>query len=933
MLTVQILGPTRVWREGIEVGLGPARRRALFGLLALAAGQPRARHELIDALWGNTPPPSATNLVHSHVKHLRRLLEPARRARAASVILPAVGDGYALHVPAGGLDLTRFRELIRAAEQAGGAARAGGADLRQVAALLGEALALWRGFPVADVPLLAAYPSVVALAGERRRAFVAYAEAMLAVGGAAQVLPALLEDATTHPLDESAQARLMRALHATGQRAQAVEVYWSARRRLADELGVEPGAELTAAYQDLLVTVAAPAAGTAARPVPRQLPADPSGFVGRAGELAVLDRHLATAPVAVICGTAGVGKTTLAVRWAHRLAARFGDGQIYLDLRGYDRGPPLPPIEALGRLLRSLGAPAEQVPSDVAEAAAAYRSLTAGRRLLIVLDNARNSAQVRPLLPGGSACRTVVTSRDRLTGLVTTAGAHLVALAPLTPQEARQLMARRLGTGRVAAEPRAVEEIITGCGQLPLALSIVAARAAARPEFPIAALAGELRHGRHRLDALADRDPAVDVRTVFSWSYRSLSAPAARMFRQLGVHPGPDISVAAAASLTGAPPGPARATLAELACAHLVVESAAGRYGLHDLLRAYAADLAHHIDSAAERRAAVHRMLAHYLRSAHHCDQLLNPARDPITLAPPVPGVDPERPAGTAAAEAWFSAELAVLLAAVEQAVANRLDTYAWQLAWALATFLSRRAQWHELARALRAGLAAADRQADPTGQFHTHRLLATVATELGRYRSAHAHLDRALDLAASVGDRVKLGRAHESVAYALECQNRHAEALEQARIALALFQAAGHRTGQADALQAIGWFHTSLGDHRQAIADNRQALAHFEEIGDRDGQAMAWSSLGTAHHRLSDYRAALACYRRSLAVLRELGDRVYEAGTLDRLGDTYRTIGRDGAARGAWQRALDILDGLDHPDAAAIRTKLTAVGAAPAAG
>jgi len=494
------------------------------------------------------------------------------------------------------------------------------------------------------------------------------------------------------------------------------------------------------------------------------------------------------------------------------------------------------------------------------------------------------------------------------------------------------MLARRLGRERTAAEDKSVEEIIGHCARLPLALAIVAARAAARPRFPLRELADELRDSRQRLDALTADDPATDIRAVFSWSYHALSAAAARLFRLLGLHFGPDISLLAAASLAGLSRSQVRPLLAELTRAHLVDEPNPGRYIPHDLLRVYASEQALSSDSASERRAATRRALDHYLHSAHRAAVLINPFRDPISLDPPGPGVTPELPGGYEQAMAWLGAELPILLAAVNHAAAAGLDTYTGQLAWALADYLHRQGHWHEYASTQRAALSAARRRADVPAQTIAHRLLARAWTQLGRYDDAHTHLAAAIGLAREVGDLALQAHAHHSRAVVWERQGRHADALEQSVQALALYREVDHPRGQADALNAVGWYHAQLGDQSEALVECRQALTLYEELGDDDGQADAWDSLGYVHHHLGDYASAARCYRRALDLYRSLGNRYQEASTLLRIGDTHHADADSDAARDSWKRALAILESLDHPDADAITARLDLVAAGEAA-
>jgi len=673
-------------------------------------------------------------------------------------------------------------------------------------------------------------------------------------------------------------------------------------------------------------------ASGAARSIPRQLPTAVAHFAGRAAHLAELDAlRTAHGPTAVvisaISGTAGVGKTALAVYWAHRVAGEFPDGQLYVNLRGYGpTGSARGPAEVVRRLLEALGVEPQRIPVDPEAQAALYRSELAGRRVLVVLDNARDTAQVRPLLPGTPSCRVLVTSRNQLSGLVAADGAHPIALDLLTPAEARQLLARRLGTDRVTAESRAVEEIITRCAQLPLALAIAAARAATHPNLPLAVLAGELRDASQRLDALTTDDPATDVRAVFSWSYHALTPEAAQLFRLLGVHPGPDISIAAAASLAGLPVPRVRHLLAELARANLHVESAPGRHTSHDLLRAYATELAHLTDDDQQLHAATHRLLDHYLHAAHTAAHVLDPMRGQLSLTPPQQGIVFEPPADHQQALAWFTAERDVLLATIDRAAATGWDTHAWQTAWILGDFLHRRGQWHDFSTAAGVALAAAQRLADPAVQARAHRNLAFAYTRLNRFDDAHSHLRVALDLYREAGDPAGRAHTHHILAFMLGRQGHHAEAIEHDRQALDLYLARGHRAGQADALTMLGWHSAQLVDDRQALVYCEEALALHQELGDRSGQANTWDCLGFIHHRHGSKTQAISSYQRALELYRDIGDDPQEAAALNRLGEIHFATGDIDAARSSWQLALTIMDQLDHPDANAVRAKLATV-------
>jgi tetratricopeptide (TPR) repeat protein len=546
--------------------------------------------------------------------------------------------------------------------------------------------------------------------------------------------------------------------------------------------------------------------------------------------------------------------------------------------------------------------------------------------MLIVLDNARDEQQVRPLLPASLASLVLVTSRHQLAGLATD-GARLLTLDVLPRHEAVQLLTARIGHARAAAEPAAVAEIAGLCAGLPLALAVAAARAAARPAFPLADLAAELHDTTGRLTALDAGDPAASVRAVFSWSYRQLGDAAARMFRLLGLHPGPDISVPAAASLAATAMPEARRVLGELTRAHLIGEHAPGRYAFHDLLRAYAAAQAGDTDSDPEREDATGRALDHYLHTACAGSLMLEPAHEPVALAPSRPGTVAERPADYRQALVWFEAEHQVLLATIALADSTGFAVHAWQLPWAMAPFLNARGHYREWAATQRTALAAATRLGDTAGQGVSSRLLAIACTDLRDHDQARTHLAHALDLYRRLGNRLGEGKVHQELGRAADRQGRYADALAHAEQALRLYQGSGYGAAEADALNNVGWCHALLGDHQQARAFCQQALALSAEVGHRRVEGYAWDSLGYAEHYLGDLGEAVACFQRALRISQESGDRWLEAGILTHLGDTRYVAGELPQARQAWQQALAMFEDMQHPNADQVRAKLAGVG------
>jgi tetratricopeptide (TPR) repeat protein len=809
------------------------------------------------------------------------------------------------------VDLHTFRRLVTQARASTDA---------DAGTLLQQALRLWRADAFAGLDNPWVNDLRDALDQERFTARLDLADIRLRLGQHAALLPELSTLAAAHPLDERVAGQLMVALHHSGRPADALGHYRQTRQRLIQELGIGPGPALrdieAAVLRQDTTPEPAPAPPARPGPVPAQLPMSVPSFVGRAGELAQLDAVLAgaadaklSAPPAVVIsavsGTAGVGKTSLALHWAHQVAARFPDGQLYANLRGFDPGGSvLDPADAAWGFLDALGVAAERIPAGLDARTGLYRSLLAGKRMLVVLDNARDAEQVRPLLPGAPGCLVVVTSRNQLTPLLVAEGAAPLSLDLLTVADAHELLAGRLGAGRVAAEPDAVAEIVARCARLPLALAVVAARAAVQPRLRLAELARELRDApdaARALDTFHGGDPASDVRTVFSWSYRALSADAARLFRLQGLHPGPDITAPAAASLAGLPLRQTRALLAELTRAHLVTEPAPGRYASHDLLRAYATELVTLHDTDDTRHAAVHRMLDHYLHSAHLSATLLEePHFAPIVLDPPRPGVTPCEPTTPEEALRWFTTEHPTLLGAVRLAADTGSDTHTWQLAWAVTLFLVRCGHWTDNAVVNRTSLDAARRLKDPLAEAHAHHGLAFGHARSGRFDDAYPHFRDALRMFEEVGDHANQARIHLSLAWHDVREGRPAEGISHAERALGLFGAAGNRTAQTMVLNDIGWCHAQLGNHQQALTYCGQALAAFEETGERSGEAATWDSLGYIHHQLGDHHRAVACYRRSIEQFRELGDRYNEAATLANLGDTQHGAGAPAEARRA---------------------------------
>jgi DNA-binding SARP family transcriptional activator/tetratricopeptide (TPR) repeat protein len=882
-LRVQVLGSLRVWRDGGELDLGPPGRRAVLGLLAIGGGETVTTRELVEALWGDRPPRSAVNVLQTHVKHLRHLLEPDRPPRTGSVVLPHVNGGYALNQDAVDVDLPRVRTLL---------AEADADDTDRAADLLGEALRLWQGPPLADIPFLATHPKVVALVAKRREVFARYGDAMIATGAASDILPDVAAAAMEQPLDEPAQARLIRAYHAVGQRAKAFQVYHDVRDRLVEELGVDPGPELRAAHAALLndapVTEPRPATH-----VPRQLPAGPPGFTGRTDQLSTLDKLLPTTgdggavAIAAISGTAGVGKTALAVHWAHSVRDRFPDGQLYANLRGHADGTPARPIEVLAQFLPALGIPAERVPADLDAASAIYRTLMTDRKTLVLLDNIAGPDQVRPLLPASPGCMVVVTGRDRMAGLVATHGARQLTLDVLSPDDALELLARVLGAERVHTERAAALEFAKLCAYLPLALRIAAANLADQPWRGIADHVLELRAG-NLLGALSvEGDEQAAVRTAFDLSHAALPDTARRLFRLLSLVPGADVSTDAVAALAGTDTRHAGRLLDQLASAHLVEHHASGRYRFHDLLRQYAAERAEREEP--DRDAALNRLYDWYLHAVDGAARLLYPHM----LRQPIPEIDADLPAGVtdpAAASNWLDTERANLVAAIQHAGPRPA---AWLLADALRGYFwmcMRRVDWQAAAEA---GLAAAEAAGEPRAQAAARLSLADLNYRQGKARQAVRHYTHALSHARRAGWVEAQAAVLGNLGLVHRRSGRLAGAAARFERGLALSRTIGQAAGEAVALGNLGLVHWEMGRLVQAADHHAEALRGHRRIGSRFGEALSLSHLGQAQHPRGLLVEASELLTKACELYQGAGARTGEAEARSRLAVTSSDLGR----------------------------------------
>ncbi|MBO0838234.1 MAG: tetratricopeptide repeat protein, partial [Actinobacteria bacterium] len=590
----------------------------------------------------------------------------------------------------------------------------------------------------------------------------------------------------------------------------------------------------------------------------------------------------------------------------------------------------VPPADAIRGFLDALGVPPGSIPRSADAQAGLYRSLLAGKRMLIVLDNARDEQQVRPLLPASAGSLVLVTSRNQITGLAAAEGARIITLDTLTRDEAVRMLTARIGRNRAATDPAAVGEIAALCACLPLALSVAAARVSTRPRFPLAALAAELRDTAGRLDALDAGDPRASVQAVFSWSYRQLSPEAARMFRLMGLHPGPDISTAAAARLAGADQADARRQLCELARDCLTAEHAPGRYAFHDLLRAYATSQARKADGPPETTAALGRVLDYYAQAACAAAILLYPSREMITFADEHPGYDPageSRFQDAQQARAWLEAEHSSLIASVSFAAESGFDRHAWQLPWFLAAYLARRGYWNERVTLQRTGLVAATRIEDTAGQALSNRLLGNAYLDLRAHDQALDRYRASAELYRELGSGFGEAKAWQGIAVVAGQQGRYTDSIGYYEYVLHLQRELGHKAGEARTLIGMAASRGALGALPEARELCRRALTLASELGNRYIEALAWHHLGLVEQVLGDFTAAVTGFRHALDLARKADDRLHEADVFAHLGDIHHAQGKTPGAHEAWSRALAIFDEIQHPDADRVRGKLANPG------
>ncbi|MEU6857288.1 BTAD domain-containing putative transcriptional regulator [Glycomyces sp. NPDC046736] len=891
----RLLGALEVVGDGGRVPVRGRHHPKLLAILLDEANRVVPVDRITAGLWDGVPPESARQQVQNVVAGLRRQLGPGGSR------LETVGHGYRLRVDRSELDLLRCKDKAAEADKL----RAAG-DRVGAAAALRAALDEWRGSPFAGLE-----GRMIEAAARRLEEYrLALLEARFADELELGRDPSaeLRQLAAEHPLRQRFTELLMLALHRTGRTPEALGLYAELRTRLAEELGIDPGERLRDLHTAILRDKPAPPAPSTSTDAPALLPPGIPTFTGRCGELASLDALLAAegTRIGAITGTGGVGKTTLAVHWGHGVADRFPDGQLFVNLRGFEvEGAALAPEEAVRVLLGALGVPHQRIPADPQARFALYRSIMSGKRALVILDNAADAAHARPLVPGGTGNVTLVTSRNPLFGLIAVQGAQAFSVPELTVEEARSLLAARIGRERIAAEPEATVRIIDRCARLPLALAIMGAMAVVHPQFSLGTIADELKFEEGRLDAFCGDDAATDLRAVFHTSYRGLDPVAARLFRFLGLHPGPEITAPAAASLLAVPVERARRALFDLLREHLLSEVEPGRFGFHDLLRAYSVELSRS-DAPDEREAAADRMFDHYLQNCDTAYAMTEGDRDFFTVEAPLPGVVLEPIGDLSEALHWFGAERRTLPAVIDRAAATGRGSLSWKLAWAFKEHVFRQGDWHEGLATQRTVLEAAQRDGDVAAQLHARRTLSVLLGHLGESEQAREQLELALELWDESQGDLLLARLHLGMTHLLDRLDDTEGAIGHGRLALEVSRRSGNERNESRALSVLAWNLTQIGRLDEALDHAERAMEIQTRFDAKVAMAGTLDTIGVIRHRQGRLDLALECFNRSLAMASELGHRWLEADTLTHLGDARAAHGETAGAREAWRGASE---------------------------
>nr|WP_042177986.1 BTAD domain-containing putative transcriptional regulator [Kibdelosporangium sp. MJ126-NF4]CEL12897.1 Pathway specific regulator [Kibdelosporangium sp. MJ126-NF4]CTQ98581.1 Pathway specific regulator [Kibdelosporangium sp. MJ126-NF4] len=920
----RILGQVEVRGDRARAKLAGATQSALLVALLLRANHVVPLEGLVAATWDDEPPDSAGAALHTRIFRLRRALDEVETNGSGRIITH--NSGYLLKVESGELDLEEFQQHVaqaREAIEAGHPAEA----LRKFDA----ALRLWRGPALSGVSGRFAQTQADGLDVARLTAVEDRIEVGLTLGRHAEMVAELTTLVAANPLRERLRGQLMLALYRCGQQAEALAVYRDIYRLLTDELGIQPDPQLQRLHRQMLaadpalnVPVASVTAATmpVISLVPQQLPTDVANFTGRERDLGQLNALFDGDPgaskavvISAIAGTAGVGKTALALHWAHGNVDRFPHGQLYVNLRGYAAaGQPMAATAALAQFLRSLGVPQERIPLDQDEQAAMYRSLMADRRMLVLLDNVATADQVWPLLPGSSNSLVLITSRDDLRGLTSLQDVRRIVLDVLTPDEAHDLLARVLGTSRAQAEQPQVTELARLCGYLPLALRIAAAHLVNRPHESIASYVGKLNAGNRLAHLAVDEDPHVGVRVSFDLSYQVLTPDCARLFRLLGLVPGPDFSPDAAAALSGLAAQETVRLLDRLTAAHLLDCTAPDRYQFHDLLRLYAAQRAEAEDAAENRTDAVLRLLGWALHTTAAAAQLLYPEIAPVLRELPESQAQPRTFTDPVDALAWLDAERANLIAIIGHAVEHGPRELAWYLVDAMSGYFHlqmNRVDWHRAAEdGLRAARGAGDRDAE-AAMLHS---IAYAHFSFGEYAQVLEHDLQALARYRETGNTAGEAEVSKWSGLASWLLGRLEEASAYHERAVECFQATGNRAGEAISLTNLAYVFCDSGRFAESLDNSTRALAIQHEIGTQLGQALSMHAIAHVNNSFGNYDRALELINEVIARYRKIGYRHGEVSALEVLAMIHRDAGRHQEALDSGDDALALAEEINEP-------------------
>lgn len=972
-LRFAVLGPVRAWRDGTELELGTPQQRAMLAVLLLRRGRTATAEELIDALWGDEPPGRATHAIRTYASRLRAVLEPEREARRKPTVMVSEAGGYALRVPPESLDLTVFENGLAAAEAARRADDPATAvhELRKV---------LWVGEPLCGIRGAWAEAQRVHLDEQRLAALETLHRVELEMGRAAETVADLTELTNAHPLREHLRGLLMLALYRCGRQADALGVYADTRRVLVDELGIEPGPELAELHNRILTgdttlyelprAPEPPTAPAAPLPTPAQLPADVADFTGRARIVDELTETLAeqdrtAMPVVSVAGIGGIGKTTLAVHVAHSVRHLYSDGQLYAELRG--AGPdPAGPEAVLGAFLRALGVPDKEIPAGLEERAALFRTTLSDRRVLVVLDDARDADQARSLLPGSAGCAVIVTSRSRLVGMHS---ARTVGLDGLVTEEAIALFGRIAGAERVEDEREIAAEVAAACGHLPLAVRIVGARLASRRSWSMATIAERLTDERRRLDEMRVGNHTVSA--TFELGYGQLYEEQARAFRLLAIPDVHDVSLEAAAAVLGLPAYDTEDLLESLVDVSLLETPAPGRYRYHDLLKLFARRQAEKFDSEVTRARVPHRMLDFYLASARCAYRATESGAGTLDhlRAPEALGAE-----FTSAREAlsWLAGETANLCAVIAEATRGSAPdlqvaadlllsleplimsgTHLWEFeqtarlvvtaalekddpysrgraGYLLGLILHAGFRLEEAEASLRTTVEVAQASGDDHVRAEALNGVGVVTFEHRRYAEAFAFFQRAAEVFGELGYPEGEANCLTNMARAAAKLNRDEEALQAAERSLELFRAQGSAMGAAKAMQYLGSILDGMGRPEDAIRYYLDCLAVFRSTGQRLREHHTLYRLAESHLRAGRAAQAVAHAEEALAIAREIDQSFGEGRALDVLGRALTEDGRPDEGRACWEQALKVLQALGAPAADDVRDLLDRAPAAP---